>query len=85
MPETLPGDPTEAGPDSQSSRDNGEPDPDYKDLIMFAEEETCFARQRYFANTSDGRRHLLEAIYRAKAFLDSSEMIIKDMEAIRAR
>jgi hypothetical protein len=72
MPEILPGDPTEAGPDTR----NNEPPPDWDDLMMFAEEETCFARQRHRASTKDDRRMLIEAIDRALVFLTDAKGVL---------
>ncbi len=81
MRESLPGDPTEAGPDYRHDI----PEPDYDELMSYSEEETNFYRRRYRANTPEGRRKLIEAIMRAESFLDSAKMILKDMEAQRAR
>jgi hypothetical protein len=68
-PESLPGNPTDAGPDTR----NNEPPPAWDDLMMFAEEESCFARRRHRANTKEGRRFLVEAIDRAEAFLAAAK------------
>ena len=75
MREILPGNPSDAGPDARSN----EPPPSYDDLMMFAEEESCFARRRHRANSSEGRRQLLEAIYRGKQFFDDAERAILSM------
>ncbi len=79
MRESLPGDPTEAGPDYRHDI----PEPDYDDLMMYAEEETSFARRRNRANTPAGRMQLVLAIMRAESFLDSAKMKLKDMEMQR--
>jgi len=65
----LPGNPSDAGPDTR----NTEPEPEWDDLLMYAEEETCFARRRHRANTPDDRRLLVEAIMRAESFLESAK------------
>jgi hypothetical protein len=82
MPEILPGNPTEAGPDTHKI---DEPEPDWDDLMCFAREELQFAQTRYRANTYQDRRQLILAIMRAKAFLDSAKDELKKMEINRAR
>jgi hypothetical protein len=67
--ETLPGDPTEAGPDTR----NTEPPMQWDDYMMYAEEESCFARRRHRANSKADRRLLVEAIDRAQVFLESAK------------
>ncbi len=71
----LPGDPTEAGPDTR----NIQPDPEWDDLMIFAGEELQFSRHRFRAKTADDRRQIVEAIMRAESFLMSAK------EALRAR
>lgn len=81
MPETLPGDPTEAGPDS---RIDG-PEPDWDDFMCYAREELQFAQTRHRARTPQDRTQLILAIMRAESFLDSAKDELKRMELNRAR
>jgi hypothetical protein len=72
-PEILPGNPTEAGPDTRGN----EPPPAWDDWMMYAEEDLCFARRRYRASgTKEDRRKLIEAIERAETFLISAKAAI---------
>ncbi len=85
MPESLPGDPTEAGPGTRPAKeqddwnDRSEPDDDPIWSMMRSEEETSHARTRCGIRTTEDRRKLIEAIMRAESFLMSAK------EALRAR
>ncbi len=68
MPETLPGDPTEAGPDTRVAAVRN-----WEDEMEDAEEESRFARHRHRATTPEGRRQLLEAICRAEEFFAAAK------------
>ncbi len=58
MPETLPGNPTDAGPDTR--RD--EPPPDVKDLMIYAEDISARARRDFGLQTVADRRAIVTAI-----------------------
>ncbi len=79
MRESLPGDPTEAGPGTQPARekddcnDRSEDDDDPVWSMMRAEEISTFARKRYGIRTAEDRRQLVEAIMRAESFLQSAK------------
>ncbi len=66
---SLPGDPTEAGPDTRIDV----PDPEWDDFMMFAAEELNFSRYRHRASTNEDRRLNIQAICRAEAFLASAK------------
>ena len=71
-PETLPGNPTDAGPDTRN-----EPPLQWSDCIMFAEEELCFARRRNTLKTRMEREALLTAIARAENLLADAKKVIR--------
>ncbi len=67
MREILPGNPTEAGPDTRN-----EPPMTWKDMMQHAEEECFFSRRRHDPDTKEGKRLLLKAIFAAQEYLTSA-------------
>ncbi len=74
MREILPGNPTEAGPESRN-----EPEPDVKDLMRDVEEELCFARRNFGIRTVEDMRKLAEAIESAQEKLQSALYMVCTM------
>ena len=67
MREILPGNPTEAGPESRP-----EPPMTYKDFMQNAEEECFFSRRRYDPEVPVEKALLLKAIFDAQEYLTSA-------------
>ncbi len=74
MREILPGNPTEAGPESRN-----EPPMTFIDMMQNAEEECFFSRRRYDPSIPAEKVLLLKAIFDAQEYLTSAA------EAINAR
>ncbi len=72
MPETLPGNPTDAGPDIRANQ----PPPSWDEFLMYAEDELKQARRLRRDSRSDERRLQIAAIERAEQFLaDAKEQL----------
>ncbi len=78
MPESLPGDPTEAGPDNRTQAIAAK---DWHDLMCYAKEDVQFALARYGARTKTDRSMLREAIAKATEMLHDADVILRGMEA----
>lgn len=78
-PETLPGNPSEAGPDN---RQQAIAENDWHDLMTYSREETQFALVRYGARTREDRRQLREAIARATQLLADADKILKGIDEV---
>jgi predicted Zn-dependent protease len=78
MSESLPGNPTDAGPDTRK-RVIVEAYPDWWDLMVEAEEELCFSRRRGSTHTIAERAFLRAHIDKAIDFLQQAK------EAINAK
>ncbi len=71
--ETLPGDPTEAGPDTRRS----EPPPAWDDWMIYAEEELWQARRLWRAGTREDRLRHIAACDSAIAKLEAAKEVLR--------
>ena len=78
MIESLPGDPTDAGPDNRTQAIAAK---DYRDLMEYAIEDARTALRTYGHRTHDDRSMLREAIAKAKSMFDDADRILRGMEA----
>ncbi len=78
MRESLPGNPTEAGPDN---RIRAIADKDWRDLMTYSIEDTQFAVRRGSCQTAEDRSMLRVKIARAEIMLHDADEIIKEMDA----
>ncbi len=83
MPESLPGDPTEAGPDGDTP-DNltqAMADKNWNDMGHYLIEDLQFALRRFGDRTHDDRSMLREAFTRTAQIATDAEHILRGMEA----
>jgi hypothetical protein len=78
MLDSLPGDPTEAGPDNRTQAIAAK---DWHDLMCYAKEDVQFALARFGARTKADRSMLREAIAKAQVMLTDADHILQGMEA----
>ncbi len=74
-PETLPGNPTDAGPDTRSN----EPPPAWDDCMIFAEDATANSRRARRVATSEDIKAQLDAIHLSREWLLEAEFNLLGM------